>query len=201
MPYLWCFLFFFLFLELDGMFQFWANHCFNVCQAVLLWRFWFSIWQASGVNVREMSRLSQPQGFGSRSEWWTEDDLWESRWSFVWIVVGQSQNSRIPPSSFLIDNRWSRWMFKKKWSTHKHMSKKIMMNSQKLNEESSWHHHHSLLTTVNDWHYMAWDKPSCLGPLLIYLSMQRPLLFCWPRWPSIQTMGSCAPPRISKTVK
>lgn len=194
---------------LSFFFLFWSlTVCFSSGQTIVLTsvrQFYYEDFGSASDKHRglmwEMSRLSQPQGFGSRSEWWTEDDLWESRWSFVWIVVGQSQNSRIPPSSFLIDNRWSRWMFKKKWSTHKHMSKKIMMNSQKLNEESSWHHHHSLLTTVNDWHYMAWDKPSCLGPLLIYLSMQRPLLFCWPRWPSIQTMGSCAPPRISKTVK
>ncbi len=76
---------------------------------------------------------------------------------------------------------------------------------QLLNEEPSWHHHHSQLMTVNDWNYISWDKPSSLGPLLIYLSTKGPPLFCWVVHPfclsSIQTMGSCGPPRISKTGK
>lgn len=76
---------------------------------------------------------------------------------------------------------------------------------QVLNEAPSWHHHHSQLMTVNDWNYMSWDKPSSLGPLLIYLSTKGPPLFCWVVHhfclSSIQTKGSCGPPRISKTGK
>ncbi len=134
---------------------------------------------------------------------------------FLMRIVGaslQSQNPSLPPSSFLIGNRWLRWMFRQEGERNGRLKSKWVVQLwwipnewlQVLNEASSWHHHHSQLTTVNDWNYMSWDKPSCLGPLLIYLSTKGPPLFCWVVHhfclPSIQTKGSCGPPRISKKI-
>ncbi len=142
--------------------HFWTNYCLmTVRQFICIMLFYDvgSAWLTStGCNVRELAQRSQPQGFGSHSGWWTEDDLWEhhmqSRWSstnpsiFMWIFGAslRSQNPSLPPTSFQIGNRWYAGG-KEEWSTQKQMSYTVMMNPQ-MNDSNCWMMHpHDIIIT------------------------------------------------------